>query len=88
MAVQPPPILGIGVLEDLAVDRDRHALLDLAPETGIPTVKLENHPAKIVRLHLELGQPAGKPAGCFTREMDAGHFIRLSRESGNPGGKG
>src|SRR6516225_2651461 len=51
----------IGVLEDLAVDRDRHAFLDLTPEAGEAAVELQNHPAEIIRLHLELGLPGGEP---------------------------
>src|SRR5271163_4309761 len=39
----------VGVLEDFAVDRHRHALLDLAPEAGIATVELQHHAAESVR---------------------------------------
>src|SRR6516162_9279054 len=63
----------VGVLKDLAVNRHRHALLDLAAETREPAVELEHHPAESVCLHLQLGQPAGEPAGCLAREMDARH---------------
>src|SRR6516225_2100921 len=61
----------VGVLENLAVDRYRHALVDLAAKTRKPAVELQNHPAESVRLHLELGRAAGEPAGGLAREMDA-----------------
>ena len=63
----------IGVLEDLAVDRYRHALFDLAAEAGETAIEFENHPPKGVRLHLKLRQPAGEPAGCLAREVDPRH---------------
>src|ERR1700730_15807140 len=66
----------IGVLEDFAVDRHRHALLDLAAEAGEAAVELQNHPAEIVGLDLELGLPAGEPAGGLTRDDDARHCQR------------
>ena len=40
----------VGVLEDFAVDRHRHALLDLAPEAGEAAVEPEDDPAEIVGL--------------------------------------
>src|ERR1700722_10245671 len=52
----------VGVLEDLAVDRHRHAFVDLAAETGKAGGR-----AEIVRLHLELGHAAGKPALALLR---------------------
>src|SRR3984893_483452 len=63
----------IGVLEDFAVDRHRHALLDLAAEAGEAALELQNHPAEIVCLHLELGLPASEPAGSLARDDDARH---------------
>src|SRR5438105_2322216 len=57
----------VGVLKDFAVDRHRHALLDLAAEAGEAAVELQNHAAEIVRLHLELGRAAGEPAGGLAR---------------------
>src|SRR5580704_1710997 len=63
----------VGVLKDFAVDRDCHALLDLSPEAGEASVELKDHPAEIVRLHLELGHAAGKPAGGLARDDDARH---------------
>src|SRR3984893_13439882 len=63
----------VGVLEDLAVDRHRHAFVDLAAETGKAAVELQYHAAEIVRLHLELGHAAGKPAGGLARDDDARH---------------
>src|SRR5437763_3932123 len=68
----------IGVLEDFAVDRHRHALLDLAAETGVATVELQHHAAEIIRLHLELGLPAGEPAGSLARDNDARHVSLLT----------
>jgi hypothetical protein len=62
---------GTGVLEDFAVDRHRHALLDLAAEAGEPPIELQNHPAEIVSLHLDFGQPAGEPVGGLARADDA-----------------
>src|SRR3984893_18841939 len=66
----------IGVLEDFAVDRHRHALLDLAAEAGKAALKLQNHPAEIVCLHFECGEPAGEPAGSQARDDDARHVQR------------
>jgi hypothetical protein len=45
-------------LGDLAVDRHRHALLDLAPEARETPVELQNHPAESVRLDIALGHTA------------------------------
>ena len=45
----------IGVLVDLAVDRHRHALLDLMAEAGIAAIELKDEAAEIVRLDVELG---------------------------------
>src|SRR6266581_3474654 len=53
----------VGVLEDLAVNRRRHPFLDLTAEAGEAAVELQDQPAEIVRLHFDLGQPAGEPAG-------------------------
>jgi hypothetical protein len=39
-------------------------------------VELQNHAAEIVRLHFELGQPAGEPAGGLARDDDARHGQR------------
>jgi hypothetical protein len=51
----------VGVLEDLAVDRQRHAFADLVPQARKAAVELEDE-ADRVRLDLELGQPAGAGA--------------------------
>lgn len=45
----------VGVLEDLAVDRRRHAFFDLAAKAWKSSIEFQNHPAEGVRLHLELG---------------------------------
>src|SRR5437870_6899106 len=74
----------IGVLEDLAVDRHRHALLDLAPEAGVAAIELQDHPAEIVRLHLELGLPAGEPAGRLAGDDDARHVSAPAGHSSFP----
>jgi len=41
-----------GVLEDLAVDRHGHGLLDLAAEARNTAIELQNHPAEGARLDL------------------------------------
>jgi hypothetical protein len=58
----------IGVLIDLTVDRQRHALVDLVPQVGKAAIELEDQAADNVRL--EFGQPAGEPAGCLARDDD------------------
>src|SRR5204863_75484 len=73
----------IGVLEDLAVDRDRHALVDLAAEAGEAAVELKNHPAEIVRLHLELGHAAGEPTRGLARDDDARHCYSAALRTGS-----
>src|ERR1700730_17212509 len=66
----------VGVLEDLTVDRHRHALVDLAAETGEAAIEFQDHPAEIVRLHLELGHAAGEPAGGPARDGGAPQWHR------------
>jgi hypothetical protein len=51
----------IGVLVNFAVDRQRHAFVDLVPEARETAIELEDQTADSVRLDFELGQRAGKP---------------------------
>src|SRR2546429_3255652 len=53
----------VGVLEDLAVDRDRHPLIDLMAKSGEAPVELGDHAAHRIGLDLDLGLPAGEAAG-------------------------
>src|SRR5437764_14474317 len=53
----------VGVLEDLAVDRDRHPLVDLVAKAGEAPVELGDHAAHRIGLDLDLGLPAGEAAG-------------------------
>src|SRR5271170_1134403 len=64
----------IGVLKDLAVDRHRHAFLDLMAEAGIAAFELKNKATKVVRLHVELGYAAGEPARRLTGNHDMRHY--------------
>jgi hypothetical protein len=57
----------VGVLEDLAVDYQSDAFVDLMPQAGEAAVELEDQTADIVRIDLELGQPAGLTAGRSSR---------------------
>src|SRR6266566_679010 len=63
----------VGVLEDLAVDRHRHALVDLMAEAGKATLQLGDQPAHRVRLDVELGLPAGEAAGSRAGDDDVRH---------------
>src|SRR5438067_331913 len=53
----------VGVLKDLAVDRDRHPLVDLMAKAGEAPVELGDHAAHRIGLDLDLGLPAGEAAG-------------------------
>src|SRR5438105_8869677 len=53
----------VGVLKDLAVDRDRHPLVDLMAKSGEAPVELGDHAAHRIGLDLDLGLPAGEAAG-------------------------
>src|SRR5438270_1938019 len=53
----------VGVLKDLAVDRDRHPLVDLMAKAGEAPVELGDHAAHRIGLDLHLGLPAGETAG-------------------------
>jgi hypothetical protein len=57
----------VGVMVDLAVDCQSHAFVDLMPQAGEAAVELEDQTADIVRIYLELGQPAGLTAGRSSR---------------------
>jgi hypothetical protein len=50
-----PQLRGVGILENLAIDGDRHAFLDLLPQPRETLIKFQNKPAKIGRRHLDLG---------------------------------
>src|ERR1051326_8974494 len=45
----------IGVLEDLAVDRDRHPRVDLMPEPGEAPVRLRDHAAHRIGHQIDEG---------------------------------
>src|ERR1700739_1488176 len=62
----------IGILKDFAMDRDRPRLFDLAPQAGIGAVELKNQTPKSISLNIELGDTAGEPARCLTRDYDMG----------------
>jgi hypothetical protein len=54
-----PKLSLVGVLEDVAFDRHRHALFDLAPETGESAVKLKTRPRAFEAAEaLLVGQPS------------------------------
>src|SRR5215831_4565596 len=76
--------LQIGVLVDRAVDRDRHAVLDLAAEPGETAVELEDQPAHRRRLDLELGQAAGELADRRARDGDARHAASAATSCRSP----
>src|SRR5436190_14737704 len=63
----------VGVLEDLAIDRHRHAFIDLMPQAGEAPLELGDHPAHRVGIDIDLGLPAGKAAGSRAGDDDAGH---------------
>src|SRR5215472_6432389 len=67
----------VGVLVDHAIDRDRHAVLDLAAEAGEALVELEHEAAEGLSLHLELGLAAREPAHRRAREVDLRHVAYL-----------
>src|SRR5439155_26338550 len=68
----------VGVMEDLAVDRHRHALVDLMAEPRKAALELGDQAAHRVRLDVELGLPAGEAAGRRPGDHDVRHGFRLS----------
>ena len=61
----------ISILENLAIDRDSHALLDLRPQTGKPALQLQHQPPERGRFHVELGPATGElVAGPARSERD------------------
>src|ERR1051326_209176 len=73
----------ISVLENLAVDRDRHPLVDLMAEPGEAPVELGDHAAHRIGLDLNLGLPPGETAGSLAGEDDARHQP-ITRSSTGP----
>src|SRR5205823_14392175 len=73
LAVGVKPRL-IGILEDLAVDRDGHALVDLMAKAGKTPVELSDHPAHRIGLDLDFGLAAGKAAGRLAGDDDLWHW--------------
>src|SRR5690349_25099144 len=69
-----PQFRPVCILEYLAIDRDRHAFLDLPPQARKVTLKLQNQPPEGGRLNLEFRLPAGQRLADGTRgENDLDH---------------
>src|SRR5580692_7190329 len=63
----------IGVLIDLAIDGDRHAVLDLLAKAGKALLQFHDEPAEIGRRHLKLRLAAGEPLARRARDDDSWH---------------
>src|SRR4051812_27936633 len=69
-----PELRRVRILEYLAINGDRHALLDLPPQPGMAPFQLQDQPPERGRLHIEFRLPAGQRLADGTRgENDLHH---------------